>query len=348
MLDVALVLLVSCIVGFIGTVLSIPIAKWIGIVDRPGAIKIHDRDVPRFGGLGVLLGVWLTAAGAAYSRYIPLDRVVVWFVAPMPLVIAGALDDIRGLRPGMKLLGQALSSFGAGAIIVAGSHSGISGVHLVLTAVVSGGFLCYMANSANLLDGMDGLLSGITIIVSTTLAIMALVAQMSELVLFPTLVAGSALGFLFLNLPPARTFMGDMGSNFLGFVLGVAGLQCIAALPLSPSRLIGVGLVFLVPIADTTFAAIRRLLKGDDPFAGDRLHIYDCLHERLGRRPWITLTAMWSITSISCGLGVAAFFLRAGEALLLAICGVVSISWLGHRIGSLGKDWRTTGVPLGR
>lgn len=348
MLNTTLALLTSCTIGFIGTMVSIPLARWLGIVDRPGAIKIHDHDVPRFGGLGILLGTVLTAAGCAYSGYVPLVKVAAWFVTSLPLVVTGALDDIRGLSPRTKLLGQAMSSFGMGTIVVARSPHGIPGLHPVLAVVISAGFLCYMANSANLLDGMDGLLSGITIITSVSLATLAVFAQIGELVILPVVLAGSTLGFLFLNLPPGRTFMGDMGSNFLGYVLGIAGLQCIMAAPFSVSRLIGVGLVLLVPISDTALAIIRRLRKGGDPFTGDRLHLYDCLHRKLGRRPWITLGAMWSITSISCALGVAAFLLSTGQSLLLALCGVAGIISLAARIGSLGESRKATRTALDR
>jgi len=336
------VLLVSCIAGFIGTGVSIYVARSIGIMDRPGEIKIHDHDVPRFGGLGILLGTALTMVVYACFYAAPVVKSVSILVVSIPVVLVGAIDDIQGLSPKVKLLGQITSSFSISMFLVNGFLHGTSVLTQVAAVATSAAFICFLTNSINLVDGMDGLASGIAAIVSLSLAGLAILGGHQALAVLPVSLAGACLGFMFLNLPPARTFMGDIGSNFLGYVISAVALQLITVGPFTLPRIIGIGLILLVPIGDTTFAIIRRLRRGGNPFTGDRLHLYDCLHKRLGGRLWTTLAVMWTITFISCVLGVtAALSLDTSKALLFGFLGVVGIFLLAIKVGSLGAAIRS-------
>lgn len=337
MMNVFLPLVVSCTAGFVGTWASMYVARLGGILDRPGEMKVHDHDVPRFGGLGIVLGTFLgTVVCGRFSTIPKLKPVTILFVS-LPVILTGAIDDMRGLSPKAKLLGQLMSSLGMSVILITGLVHGVPALHLVLVVAASTAFLCFLTNSTNLLDGMDGLASGIAIIICLSLSGLAYLAGYAQLVVLPASLAGACFGFLLLNLPPAETFMGDIGSNFLGYIIGLVTLQLIAAEPLTLSKIIGIGLVLLVPISDTSFAIIRRLRNGGNPLIGDRLHLYDCLHEEFGGRPWVTLTVMWSITLISCVLGIiAAVFLDSTQAILLAFFGVAGVFSLAAKVGSLG------------
>lgn len=332
----ALLLLTSCAVGFLGTTMSIRLARISGIVDRPGAIKIHDRDMPRLGGLGIVVGTVLTMELHVFLSQTGLAWDLAWVVMSFPLLVTGVIDDARGLSPRAKLLGQALSSLGISVVLVLESMHNVGGVVLALLIIVSAGFLCFSSNSMNLLDGMDGLLSGIAVTISFSLAVLAVFIGQYELAILPICLAGATLGFAFLNLPPARTFMGDVGSNFLGYVLGIVTLRLMLATPLSLSKVTGIGLILLVPIGDTTLAIVRRLRRRRDPLAGDRLHLYDCLYQAFGSRLWVTLVSMWFLTLASCLSGIIAFRLDTRHALVLGLCGIGAVTSLAARVGSLG------------
>lgn len=319
------------------TPLSMSVARSLRILDFPGENKIHREPTPRFGGFGIVMATLLAfvatvvAAGSAWRGSVPV------LAGSLLAAFTGAIDDIRNLRPLYKLQGQLLS----GAIFVALSWSDFGAVSLpsiiqVFYAMVAVFFLSFMSNSLNLLDGMDGLAAGTTVIMAVFLSILASAGERRELALLLTALTGACLGFLAYNVPPARTFMGDSGSLFLGYTIAVAGLQVGCLPPLSVSRALGIMLVLLVPIADTCLAIIRRLKGHENVLSGDRRHFYDCLYRLLDGNPWRTLGVMWTMTLVCGTTGVFVFlFNNVLAAVFTTVLVIACMLLLAAKVGVL-------------
>jgi len=342
-------LLLGLIIAVGGTRASMALARALGILDFPGEIKIHGKPTPRFGGFGIALGTLVAYLVAA--RVTGLWRR--WDIATLggALVIGsiGAVDDIRGLRPLYKLLGQ----FVAGTAFVVMSWPGLEGETLpglLAFPYVALGVLviAFMSNALNLLDGMDGLAAGTTVVMASFLTILAFLEGKQELALTLGTLVGACLGFLIYNAPPAKTFMGDIGSLFLGYMMAIAGLQLCFMQPISVAKVLGVLLVLAVPIVDTCLAMLRRLRGHHDVFSGDRYHIYDCIHRKLGGDTWRTLGVMWGITLLGGAAGLLAFFADTSVAVLIAALVILGMLALASRVGSLRASPRPgkRGVPL--
>lgn len=341
-------LLLGFIIAVGGTRASMALACALGILDFPGEIKIHGKPTPRFGGFGIVLG---TLVGCLVTAGVTSlwDR---WGIATLggALVIGstGAIDDIRGLRPVHKLLGQ----FVAGTAFVVMSRLGLERETLpgllafpyVALAVL---LIAFMSNALNLLDGMDGLAAGTTVVMASFLTILAFLEGKRELALTLGTLVGACLGFLIYNAPPAKTFMGDIGSLFLGYMMAVAGLQLGFVQPISAAKVLGVLLILAVPIVDTCLAIVRRFLGRRDIFSGDRFHLYDCIHLKLGGNTWRTLSAMWGITFACGAAGILAFYASAWVAVLIAAPVILGMVALASRAGSLRAcaGPRTRGLP---
>ncbi|MBC7084039.1 MAG: undecaprenyl/decaprenyl-phosphate alpha-N-acetylglucosaminyl 1-phosphate transferase [Firmicutes bacterium] len=334
---------ISWIAAYWGTKASIACATRFGITDKPGEIKIHTTEMPRFGGIGIVLGVFVVIGGLFLWRIGPYTETLALLLWGLPVVLTGAVDDIRGLTPVSKLIGQLVGCLGASAFIVRGAVPGLDTAVMLIWTVVLGGFLCFLTNSVNLLDGMDGLAAGSVGIISTAHACAALLGAGGGLDVLPMAISGACAGFLIWNLPPARTFMGDVGSLFLGYAIGVNSLRLILQGGPSVAKLCGVALTLVVPISDTSLAVVRRLLLHRNMMTGDRMHIYDCMHRRLGGDTKRTLSVMWSI-SILVGLGgVAATVSPPGWSIALALMGYAIIALIALGLGALGPSSKAKG-----
>lgn len=334
--------LLSLIIGAGGTRASMALARAWGILDLPGEIKIHRDPTPRFGGFGIVVAVVLgyaVVAGAIglWSRW-GIDMLVGGLV----IAFTGAVDDIRGLRPMDKLLGQLVG----GIAFVALSWSSFAGGVLagtlpaLLYAFIGVLFVTFMSNGLNLLDGLDGLAAGATAVMASFLTVLALFEGKQEIALTLGTLVGACIGFLIYNVPPAKTFMGDIGSLFLGYMVAAAGLQLCFSHPVSISRVLGILLILAVPIVDASLAILRRLLGHRNIFSGDRLHLYDCIHRQFRGDTWRTLGAIWGLT-FSCGVaGVFAFFARTFVAAMIASAVILGMAALASRVGSL---WASDG-----
>ena len=264
--------------------------RW-GLVDRPdSAHRLHERPVPNGGGVAVALAYVLSyavllslplRAGIAVEGGLPLT----WRLLPSAIVVlaVGFLDDILGLRPWQKLLGQvaaAAGAFWAGVHLssLAGHHIGI-GWSLLLTI----GWLIFCTNALNLIDGIDGLATGLGIFAAATTFLAALLQSNVPLALATAPLVGALLGFLRYNFNPATIFLGDSGSLFLGFLLGCYGVLWSQ----KSATILGMTaplLVLFIPLLDTALVIVRRFLRRQPLFTGDRSHIHHRLLE-LGFTP---------------------------------------------------------------
>ncbi|GIW26151.1 glycosyltransferase family 4 protein [Meiothermus sp.] len=294
--------------------LSIPLARTLGIVDRPGAIKIHTRPTPRFGGVGIVASVALWGYFTqALTGWALLGLLVI--------ALTGALDDRFGLSPRLRLLAELLAG------LALGWHFwGLLGwVGLVLALAL----VPVMSNAVNLIDGMNGLASGSALISVVGLAV--LLWGSSEIPLTLAL-AGSLLGFLLWNFPQARTFMGDSGSLSVGYLLALLWLTAAAQ---SWTAFLAAGVMLSFPLYDMAAGIIRRWRRGKPIFDGDRDHTYDRLNQLHLRNPVRTVLVVWVVCAVLVQVGLILGVGSVGLGLLLGFLLLASLFWGAYVLGSL-------------
>ena len=269
--------------------------------DQLSARKIHGRPIPRLGGLAIVAGFYvpllallLPASSVGGIFYAKAPDAVTFLLGGVAICGLGLFDDLRGAGAGKKFLVQFAV---AGALFAAGNR--IEHVTLPFVGSFALGALTLpftllwvvgVINALNLIDGLDGLAAGVGFFaVATTFAIAAL-RQDPLMMLFMAALGGAIVGFLAYNFNPASIFMGDTGSMFLGYVLGVGAMRTSQKSSTAVAILVPIVALGL-PIADTLLAMLRRALAGQPMFSADRKHIHHRLLD-LGlsqRRAVITL-----------------------------------------------------------
>ncbi len=265
-------LLVATSVSLLVTPAVIRLALWIGAVDQPNARKVHGRPIPRIGGISVFLGFitgLLYAAHASGDLYEHPKVTVYWSVfagSATAVFLLGLADDVWRLSYRTKFLFQilaVLAIWGGGFRIVQVSHPFQEGVltfpwwiSLPITLL----WVVGITNAMNLIDGLDGLAAGTALIITTSLACIAFIQNRTGVVAVSVALVGSLLGFLFFNFNPAKIFLGDSGSMFLGFVLAVMSIRGSQKGPAAVAVLIPL-LIMALPILDTSMALTRRYFR---------------------------------------------------------------------------------------
>ncbi len=295
------------VMGFLGSLLATPIARRLAfrynILDLPNAtVKTHKQPTAYLGGVAVLagflvamvIGIIIILYRSGYNE-IQLKCILSICGGGVLACIVGLVDDIMDLRPWQKLLGQALCSFflvwgsikpGLEPVLLELGIKGIpEGVLSVLGFFTVLFFVLGASNSLNLLDGLDGLCTGVTAIITVGFLLLEihLATWDSNPLVDPvrTMVAislvGATLGFLVFNRYPAKIFLGDAGSIFLGFI--IASMMMLFSLK-NPRWWMASIVIFGLPILDTGTALIRRFLNKRPLFVSDRGHIYDQMIDR--------------------------------------------------------------------
>lgn len=262
------------------TVLSVPLVKkwavWLGAVDRPNERKIHNGQMPRMGGLSIFLGffsgflyLWPT-----YQYALPI------LVGALLMTSVGFLDDKYNLSPRSKFFGQIIA-----ALVVVQSGMTIDFVTIPYVGLIDFGWLSYpitvfwivaITNAINLIDGLDGLASGVSSIAVLAMIVMAILDQQWLALSLAVILLGGTIGFLFYNSHPAEVFMGDTGSLFIGYTVSVISITGLFKSITLFSLIIPI-IILAVPIFDTLFAIIRRLLKKQKLSTPDRSHLHHVL-----------------------------------------------------------------------
>lgn len=261
------------------TPLVIKLAIKIGATDKPNARKVHQKVMPRLGGLAIFIGV---VVGCFVSGLYE-QRILSISVGAVIIVAIGILDDMYELSAKVKFGGQLVVAL----MIV--KNLQISVLYIPILGETELGWLSYpitifwiigITNAINLIDGLDGLSAGISSIVLATLAYMAAtsVTGAGSAIILPLalVVLASTVGFLFYNFHPAKIFMGDTGALFLGYCIAVLSLLGLYKSVTLFSFIVPV-IILGVPIFDTTFAIIRRIVNNKPISAPDKSH----LHHRL-------------------------------------------------------------------
>jgi UDP-GlcNAc:undecaprenyl-phosphate GlcNAc-1-phosphate transferase len=283
------------------------IARRIGAIDEPTERGLHDVPTPKLGGLAILVAV--LGAGLIWLPWSTETKVILAGAAAITAV--GVVDDVFELPALPKLLGQV----GAALIPV------IGGVRVdVTTLPFVGGFelgrisypltvigIVAIINVINFIDGTDGLASGVCAIAAATLAIIALSLDRTEAGVLAAITAGSSLGFLRHGFPPASSFMGDTGSNLLGYLLAVTAVQ--GSLKTNAVLALALPLIILaVPILDTGFVVAKRIRYRKPIYQADRWHFHHRL-ANIGYSPRRTLLYLYGWTLALAGLALALRFI---------------------------------------
>src|SRR5712692_3700417 len=295
---------------FLAFFLTPPVRNWFrrhGIVDHPDLHrKLHKESIPHVGGLiiaatYVLAYVVLLISHLSAGEIVRGGLSVAWRLAPAGILIlaTGLLDDLIGLKPWQKLIGQliaALTACWAGVYIGAvGGHALNVWIGVPITII----WLLACTNAFNLIDGVDGLAAGVGVFATITTLIAALLQNNVPLALATVPLAGSLLGFLRYNFNPASIFLGDSGSLLIGFLLGCYGViwtQKSATLLAMSAPL----MTLAVPLLDAGLSVVRRFLRGQPIFRADRGHIHHRLLDR-GFTPRTVALILYAF----CGLAAA-------------------------------------------
>ncbi|NLI91901.1 MAG: undecaprenyl/decaprenyl-phosphate alpha-N-acetylglucosaminyl 1-phosphate transferase [Peptococcaceae bacterium] len=294
----------AALFALILTPAAIILAKKWGILDHPGDRRIHSVPMPRFGGAAIYLSFWL-----AVLIYVDLNSTIFGFFLGSTIIFAvGLIDDKKSIRPLYKLFWQLL----AAVIPFFFGLSAVDQITIPLLGPVNLGYLGYvfivfwivgLVNTVNISDGLDGLAAGICTIAALILFWSANRIGNEPASFLMLALAGAAFGFLFYNFHPAKIFMGDSGSMFLGYIIGAVSIWGL----LKTATLLGLVVPLLVlgmPLTDLVFAIIRRSWKGLSIARADRGH----LHHRLLDSGLNQRQAVLILYAISFCFGLAAVF----------------------------------------
>ncbi len=270
----------------VGILLGVPVsyaALWIGVrwslVDRPGAIKPHLRPTPYTGGAAMITVIVVGGLVFAVPFLALIGAAAAWLV--------GFVDDVRGLPPAWKLAATAVP------LSIGVTSLGLQ-LPIALVAIFVGMIL---VNAFNVIDGLDGLAAGVALF-----ALLPLVAMGRPLADLGAVSLGAIVGFLVLNLHPARLFMGDEGSLLLGYILWLLVVSLLAARP-SPTSFAFAALMWAFPIVNAVFVLIKRARERRPLLAGDRGHLYDVLQRRYGLP--VAVAISWGIAAVGSTLAAA-------------------------------------------
>ncbi len=295
------------------------------------------RKVSRLGGIAVftatVLGVLVGQSMGAFGNGLQASRVMPGLVlGGFVTFLLGLYDDLRGASPKLKLIVQLVAAiivYALGTrigVITIGASLGVDVGVLSLPLTLL--WIVGVTNAFNLIDGMDGLATGIALVVLSAVMLAAMLLGNSLVVVVAAVLVGALLGFLRYNVSPARIFLGDSGSLFIGFALAVLSIH--GSIKSTTAVLVAIPVFALaVPLLDTAVAILRRWLRGSPVFGADARHI----HHRLlatGLSPHKAAVAMWALSGLFAVYGLSVAFAPPPVLLGLAVAGGVLASALAY------------------
>ncbi len=358
------------VLGAILTCVLTPIVRYLalqkGFVDCPQrARKVHQQATPRLGGAAILLSFLAVICLAGFS--VPQVREMLWgnnpilgsiLLGSLGIFAIGFLDDLARLAPKTKLIGE----FVVAGLVVWGANLSFTEIQFLGLGTVSipawlgcglaTFWIVGMANAVNLIDGLDGLASGITLAGLVAVSVVGYLGGITSVTWMSTLLIGCLLGFLVYNSRPASIFLGDCGSLTLGYL---AGCLTLLASFREGGMLDGIFpvLAFALPILDCIFAIFRRMMRGRSPFSPDMEHFHHRLMAK-GLSHGKAVLAMWAMAG-SCSLVAiaAAFgkgdqlfavfvFFGLGGFILLRYLGYFRFEFFGQGLSSIINDRKST------
>ena len=342
--DNVLAFMIALGMALILTPVVIAFARRTGALDKPDARKVHVRPIPRIGGIGIYAAFMVSIlVQLVFVELTPefMMSLIGLMVGGTIIVAIGIIDDYCDLPAKVKLLGQIL----AAVVLVVGFDVRIDFItdplgdfiYLELFAIPATIFwFVGLTNTVNLIDGLDGLAAGVSSIAAITIFLVAMEEGIPFVAMVTAALAGAAVGFLYYNFNPARIFMGDTGSMFLGFML--AGISVVGAVKSAATIALIVPILALgLPILDTTFAIVRRMRNHRPIFKPDKGH----LHHRLLAHGFTQKQAVLLMYVVSALFGLCALALTAVsmQAAILIILIVAAVVFIGARkLGILQMD----------
>ncbi len=355
--NITIAFLLAFITSFVITPYTMRLAHKVGAIDMPDKRKVHKKPIPRLGGLAIIVGflvsiIYLVIV-LSIENTIKLNGVEKYGIKLcgflMGISVLGTtcfIDDSKDIPAIVKLLAQILAAV---IVVVSGVKIDIVAIPFmesnitlnnIFSYILTIGWIVGITNAINLIDGLDGLSSGISLISCISLLIIFATNGSSILsIILITALAGGIVGFLPFNFNPAKTFVGDVGSNFLGFSLAVISILGVAK-TYTVLVLIAPLIVLGLPIFDTIFAIFRRIIKGKSlkaVFKPDKGH----LHHRLMAKGYTQKQAVLILYGLSATLGMFAIILLDSglwKALSFALL-VISIIAMGYKdILKINKD----------
>ena len=354
--DIAIAFLLAFIVAFMATPYTIKIAEKIGAVDIPkDKRRMHKKTMPKFGGPAVILGFLVSVIYLlivmSVENTINLfgseefgKKLLGMFLGILIISVTCIIDDIKTIRPIVKLTGQLFAAivtvfFGIRIDEISLPFINSPELQEIFSMMITIVWIIGVTNAINLIDGLDGLSSGISVISAVSLLIIfVLNGSPTVTVVLVAALAGALVGFLPFNFAPAKTFIGDTGSNFLGFSLSIISILGMAKT--YTAAVIVLPLIVLgLPLFDTVWAIIRRLIKGKSIkaiFKADKGH----LHHRIVAKGFSQKQAVLILYGISATFGIfAVILLDSGiwKALSFLLMVIVALA-LGYRNFKIEKD----------
>uniref|UniRef100_A0A7C5U3R5 Undecaprenyl/decaprenyl-phosphate alpha-N-acetylglucosaminyl 1-phosphate transferase n=1 Tax=Fervidobacterium nodosum TaxID=2424 RepID=A0A7C5U3R5_9BACT len=272
-----------------------------GIVDKPdGVLKPHERVTPYLGGLAIFVSVIISTPFELISK-----------LALTILVITGLVDDIRNVNPKVRLIVEFLVSF-----LLVYKYVGFTWLMPFYSVLVVA-----LINAVNMMDGMDGVCAGVSII--SALGLSLVVSSKYDVALLLSLV-GALSGYLIYNFPPARIFMGDSGSYLVGGILSIGVLSSLRNGVSNVSPIISAFVFVSLFFFDLISGVLRRLVNSKPPFSGDREHIYDKIFKKFKDKRK-TLYIMIIVQSVIFLFGYVA---KSNVILSLTVSGILFVCYM--------------------
>ncbi len=347
--DIAIAFLLGLVTAFVVTPFSMRIAKKYGAIDVPNDRRVNKKPMPRLGGIAVIAGffvstIYLLISMSIEGKLVLFEEDMLWlklvgfFVGIIILGITCFIDDTKGIHSLTKLIVQIVAAL---IVVACGIRienfeipflNGQAELNIVLSYIITVCWIVGVTNAINLIDGLDGLSSGISLISCISLLIIFTLngSPLIAIVLI-TALGGAISGFLPYNFNPAKTFIGDTGSNFLGFSLAVISILGVAK-TYTALVLIAPIIVLALPLFDTLFAIFRRIKNGKSlkaVFKADKGH----LHHRLMQKGYNQKQAVFILYGITATFVMfAVVLLDSGvwKALSFAIL-VIAILAIGYK-----------------
>lgn len=333
----------SLAAAFVVTLLGTPLVRILAIkvkaMDKPDGRKVHISLMPRMGGLAICLGFWI----AVLLNQEITPAVCGLLTGGLVVCLVGIADDIWGISPRLKLLGQIMAAciafyYGIRVDFLTNPFAGVFNLNAYyLNYFLTVLWIVGVTNAVNLIDGLDGLAAGVSAIAAVTMGIISLLERFSpEAAILAFILAASTLGFLKYNFHPARIFMGDTGSMFLGFNLSAIAIMGLTKGPTVISILLPV-VILGIPILDTLFAILRRYTSGKPIFSPDKEH----LHHRLltlGLSHQKTVLAIYGV-SVLLGLSaVITALVTTPQGVMIMLATTLGVFMAADRVGVLRSE----------
>ncbi|WP_020007053.1 glycosyltransferase family 4 protein [Salinicoccus albus] len=325
-------------VSFLISLILMPVFIWgsykIGFVDHPNTRKVHAKPVPYLGGVAILISFII---GVMVSRPIEAEYMPI-VIGGVSIVLIGIIDDKFDMRPWQKLIGQILTTLipiSYGIVIDTITPFGIGIDFGFMSVPITIIWMLIIINAINLIDGLDGLATGISIIALATIGFMTILQGNIFIMMICVILIGSCLGFLVFNFHPAKIFLGDNGSMLLGFILSVVSLMGFKNITLI--SLFFPIIILAVPFLDMLSAAVRRYRQNISLVKPDRDHIHHRMRT-LGYSHVESVILIYFIALLYSGASLILYLSTIPGAIIIMLLLILTTAIIVEAIGLLGNQ----------